>query len=143
MQLKGVQEEWAQDPPLQPLGLRAGKLVEKLEALLPRSLHYLQLSDPQYLRGKGSACGRVCWVALCGPHQPVVRWARSHRRHHLEQATDCPPHTHRADRRRAARLPSAQLTPRPDTYPPDRRRGAGLSQRVGFLEGKQTLPGKH
>ncbi|XP_008250565.3 UPF0764 protein C16orf89 homolog isoform X3 [Oryctolagus cuniculus] len=50
VQLKGVQEEWAQDPPLQPLSLRAGKLVEKLEALLPRSLCYLQLSDPQYLR---------------------------------------------------------------------------------------------
>nr|XP_017195285.2 UPF0764 protein C16orf89 homolog isoform X3 [Oryctolagus cuniculus] len=50
VQLKGVQEEWAQDPPLQPLSLRAGKLVEKLEALLPRSLRYLQLSDPQYLR---------------------------------------------------------------------------------------------
>uniref|UniRef100_G1T0A6 Chromosome 16 open reading frame 89 n=1 Tax=Oryctolagus cuniculus TaxID=9986 RepID=G1T0A6_RABIT len=50
VQLKGVQEEWAQDPPLQPLSLRAGKLVEKLEALLPRSLRYLQLSHPQYLR---------------------------------------------------------------------------------------------
>ncbi|XP_004587124.2 UPF0764 protein C16orf89 homolog [Ochotona princeps] len=49
-QLKGIQEDWVRDPLLWPLGLRAGKLAEKLEALLPRSLRYLQLRDPDYLR---------------------------------------------------------------------------------------------
>ncbi|XP_039732924.1 UPF0764 protein C16orf89-like, partial [Pteropus medius] len=49
-QLKGVQEAWAQDPRLQPLSLRVGKLVQKLEPLLHRSIFYLKLSDPQYLR---------------------------------------------------------------------------------------------
>lgn len=53
MQLKGVQEAWAQDPQLQPLSLHVGKLVQKLEPLLHRAIFYLKLSDPQYLRGNG------------------------------------------------------------------------------------------
>lgn len=52
VQLKGVQEKWAQDPQMQQLSLRVGKLVEKLEPLLHRSISYLKLSDPKYLRGK-------------------------------------------------------------------------------------------
>ncbi|XP_032316612.1 UPF0764 protein C16orf89 homolog isoform X2 [Camelus ferus] len=50
VQLKAVQEKWAQDPQLQPLSLHAGKLVEKLGPLLHRSIFHLQLSDPKYLR---------------------------------------------------------------------------------------------
>ncbi|XP_036787675.2 UPF0764 protein C16orf89 homolog [Manis pentadactyla] len=50
VQLKGVQELWAQDPQLQPLSLHVGKLLEKLEPLLHRSIFYLRLSDPTYLR---------------------------------------------------------------------------------------------
>ncbi|XP_032184251.1 UPF0764 protein C16orf89 homolog isoform X2 [Mustela erminea] len=50
VQLKGVQEKWAQDPQMQQLSLRVGKLVEKLEPLLHRSVSYLKLSDPKYLR---------------------------------------------------------------------------------------------
>nr|XP_055221225.1 UPF0764 protein C16orf89 homolog isoform X2 [Gorilla gorilla gorilla] len=49
-QLKSVQEKWAQEPLLQPLSLRVGMLGEKLEAAIQRSLHYLKLSDPKYLR---------------------------------------------------------------------------------------------
>uniref|UniRef100_A0A2K6TZZ2 Chromosome 16 open reading frame 89 n=1 Tax=Saimiri boliviensis boliviensis TaxID=39432 RepID=A0A2K6TZZ2_SAIBB len=49
-QLKSVQEKWAQEPQLQPLSLRVGVLGEKLEATIQRSLLYLQLSDPKYLR---------------------------------------------------------------------------------------------
>uniref|UniRef100_A0A2K5J5P4 Uncharacterized protein n=1 Tax=Colobus angolensis palliatus TaxID=336983 RepID=A0A2K5J5P4_COLAP len=49
-QLKSVQEKWAQEPPLQPLSLRVGMLGEKLEAAIQRSLLYLKLSDPKYLR---------------------------------------------------------------------------------------------
>ncbi|XP_030653538.1 UPF0764 protein C16orf89 homolog isoform X3 [Nomascus leucogenys] len=49
-QLKSVQEKWAQEPPLQPLALRVGTLGEKLEAAIQRSLLYLKLSDPKYLR---------------------------------------------------------------------------------------------
>ena len=52
VQLKSVQEKWARDPQVQPLGLRAGKLAEKLAPLLHRSIFYLNLSDPKYLRGK-------------------------------------------------------------------------------------------
>lgn len=52
VQLKGVQEKWARDSQLQPLGLRVGKLVEKLAPLLHDSIFYLNLSDPKYLRGK-------------------------------------------------------------------------------------------
>ncbi|XP_076998006.1 UPF0764 protein C16orf89 homolog [Tamandua tetradactyla] len=48
--LRGVQEAWAREPLLQPLGLRAGKLAEKLADLLRRSIFYLQQSDPEYLR---------------------------------------------------------------------------------------------
>ncbi|VCX41549.1 unnamed protein product [Gulo gulo] len=50
VQLKGVQEKWARDPQMQQLSLRVGKLVEKLEPLLHRSISYLKLSDPKYLR---------------------------------------------------------------------------------------------
>ncbi|KAF0881215.1 NAGPA acetylglucosaminidase, partial [Crocuta crocuta] len=50
VQLKGVQEKWARDPQLQPLSLRVGKLVDKLAPLLHRSMFYLRLSDPKYLR---------------------------------------------------------------------------------------------
>ncbi|KAF4015564.1 hypothetical protein G4228_007170 [Cervus hanglu yarkandensis] len=50
VQLKGVQEKWARDSQLQPLGLRVGKLVEKLAPLLHDSIFYLNLSDPKYLR---------------------------------------------------------------------------------------------
>ncbi|XP_047695074.1 UPF0764 protein C16orf89 homolog isoform X2 [Prionailurus viverrinus] len=50
VQLKGVQEKWARDPQLQPLSLSVGKLVEKLAPLLHRSIFYLELSDPKYLR---------------------------------------------------------------------------------------------
>uniref|UniRef100_A0A2K5CI54 Chromosome 16 open reading frame 89 n=1 Tax=Aotus nancymaae TaxID=37293 RepID=A0A2K5CI54_AOTNA len=49
-QLKGVQEKWAQETLLQPLSLRVGALGEKLEAAIQRSLLYLKLSDPKYLR---------------------------------------------------------------------------------------------
>ncbi|XP_054445200.1 UPF0764 protein C16orf89 homolog [Pteronotus mesoamericanus] len=49
-QLNGIQEEWAQDPQLQPHSLRMGKLAQKLAPLLHRSIFYLKLSDPQYLR---------------------------------------------------------------------------------------------
>lgn len=51
VQLKGAQEKWARDPQLQQLSLRVGKLVETLEPLLHRSISYLKLSDPKYLRG--------------------------------------------------------------------------------------------
>ncbi|XP_077762642.1 UPF0764 protein C16orf89 homolog isoform X1 [Canis aureus] len=50
VQLKAVQEKWAQDPQLQQLSLRVAKLVEKLAPLLHRSIFYLKLSDPKYLR---------------------------------------------------------------------------------------------
>ncbi|KAM6155914.1 UPF0764 protein C16orf89 homolog [Rhynchocyon petersi] len=50
VQLKGVQEVWAQDPLLQPLSQRAGRLSEKLVVLLRRSVSYLQLSSPIYLQ---------------------------------------------------------------------------------------------
>ncbi|XP_006090448.1 UPF0764 protein C16orf89 homolog [Myotis lucifugus] len=50
VQLKGVQEEWARDPPLRLQSLRVGKLVRELELLLHRSVSYLRLSDPRYLR---------------------------------------------------------------------------------------------
>ncbi|KAF3818939.1 UPF0764 protein C16orf89 homolog [Mirounga leonina] len=50
VQLKGVQEKWAWDPQLQWPSLRVGKLVEKLVPLLHRSIFYLKLSDPKYLR---------------------------------------------------------------------------------------------
>lgn len=53
MQLKGVQEEWARDPRLRPQSLRVGKLAQELELLLHRSVSYLRLSDPRYLRGNG------------------------------------------------------------------------------------------
>ncbi|XP_009007376.4 UPF0764 protein C16orf89 homolog isoform X4 [Callithrix jacchus] len=49
-QLTSVQEKWAQEPLLQPLSLRVGALREKLEAAIQRSLLYLKLSDPKYLR---------------------------------------------------------------------------------------------
>uniref|UniRef100_A0A2K5RJY6 Chromosome 16 open reading frame 89 n=1 Tax=Cebus imitator TaxID=2715852 RepID=A0A2K5RJY6_CEBIM len=49
-QLKSVQEKWAQEPLLQPVSLRVGALGEKLEAAIQRSLLYLKLSDPKYLR---------------------------------------------------------------------------------------------
>ncbi|XP_032957632.1 UPF0764 protein C16orf89 homolog isoform X3 [Rhinolophus ferrumequinum] len=48
--LQGVQKGWAQDPQLQPLSLRVEKLLRKLAPLLHRSISYLKLSDPQYLR---------------------------------------------------------------------------------------------
>lgn len=57
VQLKGVQEKWAQDPQLQPLSLRVGKLVDKLAPLLHRSMFYLRLSDPKYLRGNSRSAG--------------------------------------------------------------------------------------
>ncbi|XP_016069938.1 PREDICTED: UPF0764 protein C16orf89 homolog [Miniopterus natalensis] len=50
VQLKGVEEEWARDPWLQPQSLHVGRLVRRLEPLLRRSISYLELSDPQYLR---------------------------------------------------------------------------------------------
>ncbi|CAK6444717.1 unnamed protein product, partial [Pipistrellus nathusii] len=50
VQLKGVQEEWAQDPLLRPQSLRVGNLMRELEPLLHRSISYLKLSDPRYLR---------------------------------------------------------------------------------------------
>ncbi|XP_006140775.1 UPF0764 protein C16orf89 homolog [Tupaia chinensis] len=50
VQLTGVQEEWARDPLLQPLGLRAGRLAGTLALLLRRALFYLRLSDPRYLK---------------------------------------------------------------------------------------------
>ncbi|XP_012661160.1 UPF0764 protein C16orf89 homolog [Otolemur garnettii] len=50
VQLQSVQEKWARDPLLQLLSLRMGKLAEKLEVLLQRSIFYLKLSDPKYLR---------------------------------------------------------------------------------------------
>uniref|UniRef100_A0A2K6GXU0 Chromosome 16 open reading frame 89 n=1 Tax=Propithecus coquereli TaxID=379532 RepID=A0A2K6GXU0_PROCO len=49
-QLRSVQAQWAQDPLLQPLSLRVGTLAAKLESLLQRSIFYLKLSDPEYLR---------------------------------------------------------------------------------------------
>ncbi|XP_048645152.1 UPF0764 protein C16orf89 homolog isoform X2 [Marmota marmota marmota] len=49
-QLRGVQEEWAADPRLRPLSLRTRRLADKLAALLRRSIFYLELSDPRYLR---------------------------------------------------------------------------------------------
>nr|XP_027796195.1 UPF0764 protein C16orf89 homolog [Marmota flaviventris] len=49
-QLRGVQEEWAADPLLRPLSLRTRRLADKLAALLRRSIFYLELSDPRYLR---------------------------------------------------------------------------------------------
>lgn len=49
-QLQGVQEKWARDPQLQPLSLRVGELADKLAPLLHRSIFYLRLSDPEYLR---------------------------------------------------------------------------------------------
>ncbi|XP_046300846.1 UPF0764 protein C16orf89 homolog isoform X2 [Marmota monax] len=49
-QLRGVQEEWAADPRLRPLSLRTRRLADKLAALLRRSVFYLELSDPRYLR---------------------------------------------------------------------------------------------
>ncbi|XP_040133975.2 UPF0764 protein C16orf89 homolog isoform X4 [Ictidomys tridecemlineatus] len=49
-QLRGVQEEWAADPLLRPLSLRTRQLADKLAALLRRSIFYLELSDPRYLR---------------------------------------------------------------------------------------------
>ncbi|XP_021565944.1 UPF0764 protein C16orf89 homolog [Carlito syrichta] len=48
--LRSVQEEWAQDTLLQPLGMRVGTLAAKLEALIQQSLFYLRQSDPEYLR---------------------------------------------------------------------------------------------
>ena len=57
VQLKGVQEKWARDPQLQPLSLSVGKLVEKLAPLLHRSIFYLELSDPKYLRGNSRGGG--------------------------------------------------------------------------------------
>lgn len=53
VQLKGVQEELAQDPLLRPQSLRVGNLMRELEPLLHRSISYLKLSDPRYLRGNG------------------------------------------------------------------------------------------
>ncbi|XP_008567343.1 PREDICTED: UPF0764 protein C16orf89 homolog [Galeopterus variegatus] len=50
VQLKSIREAWAQDPLLQPLSQRVGKLAKKLAALLGRSIFYLKLSDPKYLR---------------------------------------------------------------------------------------------
>ncbi|XP_046521328.1 UPF0764 protein C16orf89 homolog isoform X2 [Equus quagga] len=49
-QLQGVQEKWARDPLLQPLNLRVRKLAARLAPLLHRSIFYLRLSDPEYLR---------------------------------------------------------------------------------------------
>ncbi|XP_023567347.1 UPF0764 protein C16orf89 homolog isoform X4 [Octodon degus] len=49
-QLRGAQEAWASDPVLQPLCLRTGQLADKLAPLLHRSITYLNLSDPEYLR---------------------------------------------------------------------------------------------
>ncbi|XP_051024060.1 UPF0764 protein C16orf89 homolog [Acomys russatus] len=50
VQLRGVQEQWAPNPLLQPLGSRAGRLANTLSALLQRSIFYLEQSDPTYLR---------------------------------------------------------------------------------------------
>uniref|UniRef100_A0A8C3YRY6 Chromosome 16 open reading frame 89 n=1 Tax=Catagonus wagneri TaxID=51154 RepID=A0A8C3YRY6_9CETA len=50
VQLQGVQEKWARDPRLRPLSLRVGELAEKLAPLLHRSISYLRLNDPEYLR---------------------------------------------------------------------------------------------
>uniref|UniRef100_A0A8C2VQS9 Chromosome 16 open reading frame 89 n=1 Tax=Chinchilla lanigera TaxID=34839 RepID=A0A8C2VQS9_CHILA len=50
VQLRGAQEVWALDPLLQPLSLRTGQLADKLAPLLHRSITYLNLSDPDYLR---------------------------------------------------------------------------------------------
>ncbi|XP_047636520.1 UPF0764 protein C16orf89 homolog isoform X2 [Phacochoerus africanus] len=49
-QLQGVREKWARDPQLQLLSLRVGELADKLAPLLHRSIFYLRLSDPEYLR---------------------------------------------------------------------------------------------
>lgn len=53
-QLQGVREKWARDPQLQPLSLRVGELADKLAPLLHRSIFYLRLSDPEYLRGNST-----------------------------------------------------------------------------------------
>ncbi|XP_004706292.1 UPF0764 protein C16orf89 homolog [Echinops telfairi] len=50
VQLKGVQEAWAGDPQLRPLSQRMGRLSKKLGILLRKSIPYLKLSDPAYLR---------------------------------------------------------------------------------------------
>ncbi|XP_063082504.1 UPF0764 protein C16orf89 homolog isoform X2 [Cavia porcellus] len=50
VQLRGAQEAWASDPLLQPLSLHTGQLADKLVPLLHRSITYLSLSDPEYLR---------------------------------------------------------------------------------------------
>ncbi|XP_047389216.1 UPF0764 protein C16orf89 homolog isoform X2 [Sciurus carolinensis] len=50
VQLRGVEERWTPDPLLRPLSLRTRKLADRLEALLRRSIFYLKLSDPTYLR---------------------------------------------------------------------------------------------
>ncbi|XP_042554346.1 UPF0764 protein C16orf89 homolog isoform X1 [Dipodomys spectabilis] len=49
-QLRGIQDKWAADPLLRPLGLRAGQLAAKLTALLRQAVVYLQQTDPTYLR---------------------------------------------------------------------------------------------
>lgn len=54
VQLKGVQEEWAQDPQLRPQSLLVGNLMRELEPLLHRAISYLKLSDPRYLKGNGT-----------------------------------------------------------------------------------------
>lgn len=86
VQLKGVQEKWARDPQLQPLSLSVGKLVEKLAPLLHRSIFYLELSDPKYLRGnsrgggrgshffKNTASGGAPPSVRDGLGQPVTNW---------------------------------------------------------------------
>lgn len=50
VQLKGIQEAWAWDPRLQPLSLRVESLVQELAWLLHRSVFFLNLNDPEYLR---------------------------------------------------------------------------------------------
>ncbi|XP_004604413.1 UPF0764 protein C16orf89 homolog [Sorex araneus] len=50
VQLGGVREQWARDPGMRPLGLRAEKLAEELAGLLQGATRYLEQSDAQYLR---------------------------------------------------------------------------------------------
>lgn len=64
--LHGVQKEWAQDPQLQPVSLRVGKLLQKLAPLLHGSIFYLKLNDPQYLRGNGRG-----WSPISSGTQPL------------------------------------------------------------------------
>lgn len=54
VQLKGIQEKWAQDSKTQPLSLRVEQLAVKLADLLHEVTIHLERSDAQYLRGKSN-----------------------------------------------------------------------------------------